>query len=251
MAIQVLGVVAVTVGAIISFVYLPALDNTHGRLGLAIIIAVWIQPLLALARPHPGARLRLLWFSLHWLLGVGAIVAGWVNVFSGLHFYVKRHGKQEVSLHPCYFFGTHHNIGDCEPHFHVNFDVVRFFPLLTHDDVIDTIDVKLFLLKTHIFRGMLQTLWTIIVVLMCLFGALYVISLASRILARFFFRSSKTLKESSLGLNQIENGNGDTREGEGDGTIADSDNVENDDDEFRWTKAARRHGTHPNVQESP
>lgn len=116
MAIQVPGVAAITAGAIISFVYLPSLRTTHGSLGLVVIIVVWIQPLLALARPHPGARLRLLWFSIHWLLGVGAIVAGWVNVFSGLKLYAEFHGKQEVSVYACPFFiGSHHDTGNYAP----------------------------------------------------------------------------------------------------------------------------------------
>ena len=99
----------------------------------------------------------------------------------------------------------------------------------------------------------MQTLWTLIVVLVCFFGALYIISLVFRVFARFFFDLSTTSKESSLELNQIENGDGNTMEGEGNGTIDNSDNVEKfvgEGEEFRWTEAATRNRARPNAQES-
>lgn len=113
-------------------------------------------------------------------------------------------------------------------------------------------DVKLFRNFFIFFGGILQTLWTIVVVLVSFFGALNVISLVFRMFARFFFRSSTMSKESNLELNEIENGNRNTMEGEGNGAIDDSDNVKNlvgEDEGFRWTKAARRNGSRLNFQE--
>ena len=96
----------------------------------------------------------------------------------------------------------------------------------------------------------MQTLWTIIVVLVCFFGALYVISLLFRIFA-FFFRSSSSSKDLSQGLNNVEHGSGSTVEGEQ--LNNDYDGVENfvgEDEEFRWTKGGRRNGVNTKAQEN-
>ncbi|KNC77941.1 hypothetical protein SARC_09615 [Sphaeroforma arctica JP610] len=64
--------------------------NTHQKLGLAVMIIMWLQPLNAFIRPHIRANgekrstLRILWEVLHRALGYGAVSMAIVNVYLGL-----------------------------------------------------------------------------------------------------------------------------------------------------------------------
>ncbi|GBG66872.1 hypothetical protein CBR_g72628 [Chara braunii] len=83
-ACQGIGVVVSAVPAIIALSEFDGLDGLHGRLGLAILIMVWCQAVLALARPSKTARTRLPWYFVHWLFGTGALFLGLLNVYLGL-----------------------------------------------------------------------------------------------------------------------------------------------------------------------
>ncbi|GBG72122.1 hypothetical protein CBR_g11055 [Chara braunii] len=87
---QTASVLLSTIAAVISLVAFDALDTVHGRLGLAVMIMSWFQPLMAMARPHKGVRLRLPWYVQHWLFGTGAVVLGILNVFFGIDAFAAR-----------------------------------------------------------------------------------------------------------------------------------------------------------------
>ncbi|KAG0623725.1 hypothetical protein M758_3G196600 [Ceratodon purpureus] len=87
---QVSGVVLATTGFAIAAIKFPVTvwDNTHVKLGMAIMCLVWLQPLLTNIRPHRGTAMRPAWFVLHWLIGTAAIILGWFDIFKGLDLYV-------------------------------------------------------------------------------------------------------------------------------------------------------------------
>lgn len=46
----------------------------HSQLGLSVLIVVFLQPLNALIRPHPGEKWRAQWSALHRGAGYGAVI---------------------------------------------------------------------------------------------------------------------------------------------------------------------------------
>ncbi|KAG0609684.1 hypothetical protein M758_7G005900 [Ceratodon purpureus] len=89
-SLQVTGVVLATISFAIAAnkFQVTTWDNTHVKLGLAIMILVWLQPLLSFVRPRRGSGIRPVWFFVHWLFGMTAIVLAWFNIFKGLDVYV-------------------------------------------------------------------------------------------------------------------------------------------------------------------
>lgn len=86
--LQTLAVILATVGAVLSmFKFKNKFLYTHQRLGLALYIIVWIQPIVGLLRPERGMQGRSLWYFVHWLLGTGGVILGIVNTYSGFHSY--------------------------------------------------------------------------------------------------------------------------------------------------------------------
>lgn len=86
--IQMLGIILATVGGAV------ALDKfgdefryTHQRLGLALLVLVWLQFFVGVIRPTFGSRVRPFWYGLHWILGTGAAVLGFISIFIGMHVY--------------------------------------------------------------------------------------------------------------------------------------------------------------------
>ncbi|KAL1562588.1 cytochrome b561 domain-containing protein-like protein [Salvia divinorum] len=89
--LQVLSVLLVTVGAILSIRnFENAFNNTHQRLGLALYVAICMQLILGFKRPKRGARARSAWYLLHWLLGTITCLVGILNIYTGLQAYQKR-----------------------------------------------------------------------------------------------------------------------------------------------------------------
>jgi len=62
-------------------------DCTHARLGLAVIIAVFWQPVNALVRPQKGEQFRAIWELVHRLSGRFVLIGGIVNMFLGMSLY--------------------------------------------------------------------------------------------------------------------------------------------------------------------
>ncbi|CAM6128763.1 unnamed protein product [Calypogeia fissa] len=62
-------------------------DYTHMRLGLALMITMWMMPFIGLLRPAKGVAARPYWFVIHWVFGTGAVVLGIVNCYIGIHTY--------------------------------------------------------------------------------------------------------------------------------------------------------------------
>lgn len=87
-SLQTLAVILATVGAILSvFKFNNKFQYTHQRLGLALYIIVWLQPIVGLLRPERAMKGRSLWYFVHWLLGTGGVILGIVNTYSGFHSY--------------------------------------------------------------------------------------------------------------------------------------------------------------------
>ena len=62
------------------------LAHTHGRLGLALLIAPFLTALLGIFRPDLGASWRRgLWYIAHWTLGTSTVVLAFLNIFIGMH----------------------------------------------------------------------------------------------------------------------------------------------------------------------
>ncbi|KAH8946527.1 hypothetical protein BDL97_12G100100 [Sphagnum fallax] len=82
---SVVGVAAATVGLAIGLRTFDALhDSLHAELGLAIGCLIWAQPLVALLlRPKN-----------HWLIGTGAILLGWFNIFLGLDLFFSDYPEE-------------------------------------------------------------------------------------------------------------------------------------------------------------
>lgn len=91
--IQILAWVLVSASTVIAFVKFTSLQDLvgraidHGRLGLAIVILIWIQPIIGLLRPHREKATRPIWFTVHLMIGTTAIVLAWINIFFGLRLY--------------------------------------------------------------------------------------------------------------------------------------------------------------------
>eukprot|EP00897_Mesotaenium_endlicherianum_P003699 jgi/Mesen1/3357/ME000191S02496 len=83
-ALQMLGWAAATASGLLSLVKFDALFALHSQVGLAVLVLVWLQPLLALPRPQKGGRSRVAWVLTHWLLGVTAVALGWVDMYWGM-----------------------------------------------------------------------------------------------------------------------------------------------------------------------
>ena len=67
------------------------LDTTHARIGIAVMVMGYTQPLLALVRPHaaPDAQeltfKRRVWNLAHWFLGKTTVLLALSNIIIGLH----------------------------------------------------------------------------------------------------------------------------------------------------------------------
>eukprot|EP01018_Ginkgo_biloba_P025328 Gb_09965 [translate_table: standard] len=86
--IQTLAVAIATAGAIISLMkFHTKFRYTHQRLGLTLYIIVWLQPIVGFLRPKRGMKGRTIWYSVHWILGVGGVILGIVNTYIGIHAY--------------------------------------------------------------------------------------------------------------------------------------------------------------------
>ncbi|CAK9199979.1 unnamed protein product [Sphagnum troendelagicum] len=94
--LEVVGVAAATVGLAIGLRKFDALhDSLHAELGLAIGCLIWAQPLVALLlRPKKGQSLRATWYVSHWLIGTGAILLGWFNIFLGLDLFYSDYPEE-------------------------------------------------------------------------------------------------------------------------------------------------------------
>ncbi|KAH9546636.1 hypothetical protein CY35_12G109200 [Sphagnum magellanicum] len=94
--VLVVGVAAATVGLAIGLRKFDALhDSLHAELGLAIGCLIWAQPLVALLlRPKKGQSLRAVWYASHWLIGTGAILLGWFNIFLGLDLFFSDYPEE-------------------------------------------------------------------------------------------------------------------------------------------------------------
>lgn len=89
-AFQVLGVITSTIGVAVAFKKFDALNDemTHTKLGVAIMVLVWIQVLLSVIRPKRGQVSRVPWYFVHWLFGTASVLLAWFNIFKGLDLYV-------------------------------------------------------------------------------------------------------------------------------------------------------------------
>ncbi|GAB4840607.1 hypothetical protein Ancab_039644 [Ancistrocladus abbreviatus] len=91
---QMLSVLLATVGAVMSIIsFENSFNNNHQRIGLSLYVAIWLQTLLGFCRPHRGSRKRSVWYFLHWLVGTTIIIAGIINVYTGLEAYERKTGK--------------------------------------------------------------------------------------------------------------------------------------------------------------
>ncbi|MCO5572980.1 hypothetical protein L7F22_026742 [Adiantum nelumboides] len=64
------------------------LGHTHGRMGVALLLALVQAIFMGVVSSEIGARLkRGLWYTAHWLLGMGTMVLACLNIFIGLQVY--------------------------------------------------------------------------------------------------------------------------------------------------------------------
>lgn len=95
---QIAAVLLATGGAALSLMnFENSFSNTHQRVGLALYVSMWLQPIIGFFRPERGVKVRSLWFFIHWLLGIAVCATGIANVYSGLRTYHERTTKS-VSL---------------------------------------------------------------------------------------------------------------------------------------------------------
>ncbi|KAL6197376.1 hypothetical protein ACLB2K_032985 [Fragaria x ananassa] len=88
---QILSVLLATAGAVMSIKnFENSFDNSHQRLGLALYVAIWVQALIGLFRPHRGKKERSVWYIVHWMLGTVISLVGIINIYTGLNAYHKR-----------------------------------------------------------------------------------------------------------------------------------------------------------------
>ncbi|CAN6446413.1 unnamed protein product [Victoria cruziana] len=89
--LEMVSVLLATVGAIMALKnFENKFDNTHQRIGIAIYAFIWLQPLIGLCRPQRGIKGRSAWYFLHWLLGTGVSLLGFINIYIGLYAYHSR-----------------------------------------------------------------------------------------------------------------------------------------------------------------
>ncbi|CAI5994843.1 unnamed protein product [Closterium sp. NIES-65] len=69
-----------------------SLQSTHGRLGLAVLLLIFLQPIIGQLRPVKGHVSRRYWFALHWVVGVAIVAMAWSNMFLGLDLASSRFG---------------------------------------------------------------------------------------------------------------------------------------------------------------
>ncbi|KAK4421087.1 cytochrome domain-containing protein [Sesamum alatum] len=95
--VQVLSVLLVTVGAVLSIrKFENVFDNSHQRIGLALYIAIYLQVLTGFRRPKRGSRSRRAWYFSHWILGTTVCSVGILNVYTGLQAYHKRTSRSST-----------------------------------------------------------------------------------------------------------------------------------------------------------
>ncbi|GBG72121.1 hypothetical protein CBR_g11054 [Chara braunii] len=87
---QLVACIVSTISAILAMATFHALNGLHGRLGLVVMVCVWVQPVVGMARPDVGTVLRLPWHILHWGFGTAAVFLGVVNVFFGINALASR-----------------------------------------------------------------------------------------------------------------------------------------------------------------
>ncbi|GER26032.1 cytochrome b561/ferric reductase transmembrane protein family [Striga asiatica] len=91
---QVLSVLAVTIGAVLSIKkFENTFENSHQRIGLALYAAVYFQLVIGCRRPKRGTTSRRTWYFLHWLLGTTICLVGILNTYTGLQAYRKKTSK--------------------------------------------------------------------------------------------------------------------------------------------------------------
>ncbi|KAK4386484.1 60S ribosomal protein L18a [Sesamum angolense] len=95
--VQVLSILLVTVGAVLSIrKFENAFNNSHQRIGLALYIATYLQVLTGFRRPKRGSRTRRAWYFSHWILGTTVCLVGILNVYTGLQAYHKRTSRSST-----------------------------------------------------------------------------------------------------------------------------------------------------------
>ncbi|CAI5979107.1 unnamed protein product, partial [Closterium sp. NIES-65] len=82
---QIVAVVLAIAGCIIGMVESGSvgLKGTHGQLGIAIFVMIFIQPVIGHFRPNKGTVNRPTWFVIHWVFGLVIVGLAWVNTFLG------------------------------------------------------------------------------------------------------------------------------------------------------------------------
>ncbi|CAN8315458.1 unnamed protein product [Cochlearia groenlandica] len=91
---QIVGVVLVTIGAIMSIRnFNNSFNNQHQRLGVGLYVIVWFQALLGFLRPPRGGKNRRNWFIGHWILGTTLAILGIINIYTGLDAYTQKTSK--------------------------------------------------------------------------------------------------------------------------------------------------------------
>ncbi|CAI5509605.1 unnamed protein product [Closterium sp. Naga37s-1] len=82
---QIVAVVLAVAGCIIGMVESGSvgLQGTHGQLGIAIFVMIFIQPVIGHFRPNKGTVNRPTWFIIHWVFGMVIVGLAWVNTFLG------------------------------------------------------------------------------------------------------------------------------------------------------------------------
>ncbi|GJP40702.1 hypothetical protein CLOM_g357 [Closterium sp. NIES-68] len=67
-------------------------QSTHGRLGLAVLLLIVLQPIIGQLRPIKSHFARRYWFALHWVVGVAIVAMAWSNTYLGLDLASERFG---------------------------------------------------------------------------------------------------------------------------------------------------------------
>ncbi|CAI7844350.1 unnamed protein product [Closterium sp. NIES-53] len=103
---QITAVTLAIAGCIIVFVQSGSvgLQSSHGQLGLAIFVLIFVQPMIGHFRPNKGTVNRPTWFVIHWVLGIGIVGLAWLNTFLGFDIMQT---KYSFNLQWCYIiFGV-------------------------------------------------------------------------------------------------------------------------------------------------
>ncbi|KAK4369304.1 hypothetical protein RND71_013096 [Anisodus tanguticus] len=89
--LQMLSLLIVTVAAIMSIgSFDNSFTNSHQRIGLAVYGAIWLQAATGVYKPDRGSKGRIIWFPVHWILGVTVSLLGIINIYTGLQKYHTR-----------------------------------------------------------------------------------------------------------------------------------------------------------------